>query len=127
MSDRAAIDYASGPSASPPRRLRVPAWLAAASLLLPLLLLAAIHGELWKVVNRFHFMGQGWERATGMLWILTAALSTLWVVTFTVTRPKSWLVWVCLAVHVTVLATTVCFPGPIIIPWLMHWLHGPGA
>jgi hypothetical protein len=127
MSDRGAIEYASPASTPPSRRLPVPAWLAVASLLLPLLLLAAVHGELWKVVNRFHFMGQAWERWTGILWIVTASLSILWVAAFVVTRPKRWLVWVCLAVHVTVLATTLCWPGPFLIPWLMHWLHGPGA
>lgn len=75
--------------------------------------------------SRWIFIRIGWERAMGTMWIATAIFSVACIITLCCGR-KRWDVWLCLLLHTAMVAFTV-FPGCIAIPWLMHWMTGPGA
>jgi hypothetical protein len=75
--------------------------------------------------SRWLNIGQRAERITGVIWIITAALSLICVCFLALSR-KRWDVWIALTLNWLFIAFTV-FPGIFLIPWLMHWLTGPGA
>ena len=78
-----------------------------------------------KAWSRWLMIGQRWEILTGELWMITAAWCLACAIAFTL-RGKRWDVWVALSLHAAFLVFTV-FPGSVAIPWLMHWMSGPGA
>jgi hypothetical protein len=115
------INYA---ATSGRRRWNAPLWLAASSLV-PLVLFVVMidTADRW---GRWFQIGQGWERVTGMTWIATAVYSLICAGAFSFAR-KRWYMIVALTVHGLFVVGTILPPGMFAVPWLMHWMHGPGA
>ena len=78
-----------------------------------------------KIWSHWLMIGQRWEIITGELWMITAAWCLMFAIALT-RRRKRWDVWVASVFHAGFFAFTI-FPGSIAIPWLMHWMTGPGA
>ena len=118
------LDYAVARGVAPKRRLQLRGWIVLGSLApIPTFVSIAYTSGIW---SRWLGIGQGWERATGILWLVSAGSSLAWIFILGFSQ-KRWDVWSSLVFHVLFVALTALPPGCIAVAWLMHWLSGPGA
>ena len=76
--------------------------------------------------SRWFNTGQAWERDCGVAWLVTLGISFAFVIAILFCQ-KRWDVWLAFGLHIAFMLLSVFPPGLILLMWLMHWLHGPGA
>lgn len=117
------IDYATRRYQSA-RRLNVPRWLSLGSItplaLFPLMLFTSGY---W---SRWFNTGQAWERDCGIAWLVALSISAVCSIAAPFCR-KRWDIWAAVSVHIAFILISLLPPGVILLFWLMHWMHGPGA